>query len=84
MNWLTLLTERQISIYYINTENDKEKKSATFQRKTHNFYKNVFLFSQQETKEDIKDVIANVSQLKYELQTNKELIPLDGDGSVYL
>lgn len=34
------------------------------------------------TKDDIKEVIANVSQLKYELQTNKELIPLNGNGNV--
>lgn len=33
------------------------------------------------TKEDVKDAIAGISQLKYELQTNKELTYLDGEGN---
>lgn len=36
-------------------------------------------FNGEQTKEDLKEVIANISELKYELQTNKEFIPLDGD-----
>lgn len=35
----------------------------------------------QTIREDIKDVIANVSQLKYEIQTNKELTFLTGEGN---
>lgn len=34
----------------------------------------------QVTKEDVKEVVANISQLKYELQTNKELVPLTSNG----
>lgn len=37
------------------------------------------MFNGEETKDDIKEVIANMSQLKYELQTNKELAPLYGN-----
>lgn len=44
-----------------------------------NWEKNVY---PQETKEDIKEVIGNISQLKYELQTNKEFLLLDGEGKL--
>lgn len=45
-----------------------------------NWIRFFFLFL-QETKEDLEDVVANISQLKYELQANKEVIPLYGDGN---
>lgn len=37
------------------------------------------IFNGEETKNDIYEVIANIAQLKYELQTNKALIPLNSE-----